>query len=107
MSDSASSPTPDDVAWTTAVLVCRDCFARPDGPVCGGDGGAVKARIKQALRDLKPAVRTMEISCMDCCPEKAFTVAIVSPSGPPRGFALTSLEQADAIVQMVREQQAK
>jgi len=102
-----SVPHPHNVAWTTAVLVCRDCFERPDGPVCGGDGGAVKARIKQALRDLKPAVRTMETSCMDCCPEKAFTVAIVSPSRPPEGFALTSLEQTDEIVRLVREQQSK
>jgi len=97
------SPEPSAVAWSTAVLVCRDCFERPDGPACGGDGGAVKARIKQALRDLKPRVRTMEVSCMDCCPDRAYTVAIISPDAPPRGFALTSLDQADEIVRLVRE----
>ena len=96
-------PQKTPVAWTTAVLVCRDCFARTDGPTCGGDGGAVKARIKGALRDLKPRVRTMETSCMDCCPEKAYMVAIVSPNASPQGFALTTLEQADEIVQIVRE----
>jgi hypothetical protein len=85
------------------VLVCRDCFERPDGPACGGNGGTVKAKIKQALRDLKPAVRTLETSCLDCCPEGAFTVAIVTTSGPPRGFALTSFDQTDAIVQLVRD----
>ena len=92
-----------DVAWTTTVLVCRDCFARADGPACGGSGGTVKARIKQALRDLKPRVRTLETSCLDCCPVGAYTVAIASSSAPPEGFALTTLEQADEIVQRVRE----
>jgi hypothetical protein len=92
-----------DVAWTTTVLVCRDCFARADGPACGGSGGTVKARIKQALRDLKPRVRTLETSCLDCCPVGAYTVAIASSSALPEGFALTTLEQADEIVQRVRE----
>jgi hypothetical protein len=95
-------PTPVSIPWKTCVHVCRDCFERPDGPACGGDGATVKARIKEALRDLKPGVRTIETSCLDCCPEGAFAIAITGPSGPPRGFSLTSLEQADEIVRIAR-----
>ena len=100
--DTPDLPPPEDVAWTTLVLVCRDCFERPDGPACGGSAGTAKARIKEALRDLKPRVRTLESSCHDCCPEKAFSVAIVRPDAPPAGFALTSVDQADAVVRAVR-----
>ncbi len=96
------SPSPQEVAWSTLVLVCRDCFERADGPACGGGAGTVKARIKEALRDLKPRVRTLETSCHDCCPEGAFSVVIVRPGAAPEGFALTSPEQADAVVRSVR-----
>ncbi len=94
------APTLERMRWDTAILVCRACGKRSNGPK-GMKPKALVSIIRRDAKAVQPRPRVLLTGCLGLCPKGAVAVAVVSASLPPRLIAVRSAAQMEAAMPLL------
>jgi predicted metal-binding protein len=87
--------------FETALLLCRACAKRGDGPP-KKETKELARRLRGAARDAgHPRPRVVLTSCLGACPRKAFTLAATGADGRVAMVAVRADDDAAAAVAAV------
>jgi predicted metal-binding protein len=92
----------DSPKWDAAMLICKECGKRKNGP----RDLKAKALVKRArghLKEARPRPRVMSTSCMGICPKHAIAVAWVGCGTAPRILCVGDQEGFDESVPRLME----
>lgn len=86
--------------WDTAILVCRACGKRSNGPK-GMKPKALVSAIRHDAKALRPRPRVVLTGCLGLCPKGAVAVALVGASSPSRLIAVRSVAQMEVAMPLL------
>lgn len=84
--------------FATAILLCRACGKRGDGPAKRETRETAKLLRGAAREAGHPRPRVVLTSCLGACPKKAFTLAATGADGRVRMLAFRRDDDPDAAV---------
>lgn len=93
------------VRWEAAVLVCKECRRRKNGPR--------DLKTKVTIHELKaagvthvgPRTRIVQTKCLGVCPKNAMTIALLGGGAPTMGL-VGSRDDARRIASQLKERLA-